>query len=311
MALAGLGVRGFNDPERGAGWNGQASSTGGGVLTNRGRTVDAIPALVLADYTKERPFTNSLGQPYVPVSNVLVGVWETRLQDFRAFAQATGFKTETNMWSWAPGWGLLGHSWESPGFPQTDSHPVVGVSWEDAKQFCVWLTEKERKEGRIGPKDRYRLPTDAEWSAAVGPTQYPWGEAWPPPNRVGNYADKEYQGYGDTRMRIDGYEDGYRWTSPVGSYPANPLGLYDLGGNVWEWCEDQYHRPGMDHKEAARLIPELVVEGYGPSARVLRGGAWLIGRPAILESGSHFSGVLHSRICSNGFRCVLELGGFR
>jgi formylglycine-generating enzyme required for sulfatase activity len=173
------------------------------------------------------------------------------------------------------------------------------------------LTKKEQEEGRIGPKDRYRLPTDAEWGAAVGPTKYPWGEAWPPPHRVGNYASQEFD-LPSARIlgSLDGYEDGYRWTSPVGSYPANPLGLYDMGGNVWEWCEDWY-QVDMNIEEAKKLYPGLAEDGGGQVFRVLRGGSWVDRDRVDLESGFRNHGLPQYRVDFIGFRCVLELGGFR
>ena len=103
--------------------------------------------------------------------------------------------------------GEYGGVWEleeSPlGFQQEDTHPVVKVNWYDANAFCAWLTKKELAEGKIKEGQKYRLPTDAEWSVAVGLGQekgntpkeksrgikdvYPWGKEWPPPKGVGNY----------------------------------------------------------------------------------------------------------------------------
>ena len=81
---------------------------------------------------------------------VLFSVWDTRVQDYEAFQK------ETN------------REWPKPDFQQGPTHPAVMLSWEDAQAFCQWLTERERKEGRIGAGERYRLPSDHEWSCAVG-----------------------------------------------------------------------------------------------------------------------------------------------
>ena len=97
--------------------------------------------------------------------------------------------------------------------------------------------------GKIQASQKYRLPTDAEWSIAVGLPEekgenleeknegikgvYPWGNIWPPPKRAGNY---------QKNLNVDDFQ----FTSPVGSFAANEHGLYDLGGNVWEWCEEEF-----------------------------------------------------------------------
>src|SRR5262245_53660861 len=108
------------------------------------------------------PWENSLGMKFVPVpgANVLFCIWETRVRDFEAFVKATGHHA--------------GEGWRDPaavqsyaaGFSQTPLHPVVNVSWNDAVAFCRWLTEKER--GKLSAGQEFRLPTDAEWSQAVG-----------------------------------------------------------------------------------------------------------------------------------------------
>jgi serine/threonine protein kinase len=224
------------------------------------------------------PVTNTLGMKFVPVAglNVLVSVWETRVQDYQAFARATG------------------RQWQKPDFKQGPTHPVTMVNWADAKAFCEWLSKKE---GR-----RYRLPTDAEWSLAVGirseidgdPVHkdgvapgYPWGPAWPPPEKAGNYADASAQKFSTSYGYIDGYDDGFPHTSPVGSFPPNASGLYDLGGNVWEWCEEW-----LDSEKREE--------------RTLRGCSWYDGAEIYMRSSSRY-GVHHSyRMDFSGFRCVLE-----
>ena len=96
---------------------------------------------------------NTLGMKFVPVGDVLFCIWPARIQDFQAFVDATGFK---------------GNAWSQPGFKQGPDHPVVNVTWQDAMAFCKWLTEKEQKAGLLAPNQIYRLPTDLEWSMAVG-----------------------------------------------------------------------------------------------------------------------------------------------
>ena len=120
-------------------------------------------------------WTNTLGIVFVPVpgTKVLFSIWDTRVKDFEAFVTAAGYDTSNEM-------GCLdekqvyamntGYNWRKPGcgFRQGPTHPVVGVSWQDAQAFCAWLTKREREAGRLSQSDAYRLPSDAEWSEAVG-----------------------------------------------------------------------------------------------------------------------------------------------
>ena len=131
---------------------------------------------------------------FVPVAGTEVAfcIWETRVKDYAAYAAANAGVD-----------GRLEKLW--PGFKQEDTHPVVKVSWNDANAFCAWLTKKELAEGKIKAGQKYRLPTDAEWSVAVGLGKekgntpeaksegikdvYPWGKEWPPPVGAGNYSE--------------------------------------------------------------------------------------------------------------------------
>ena len=170
------------------------------------------------------------------------------------------------------------------------------------------MTDKERALGSLGDQQRYRLPTDAEWSLAVGlgaeqgatpeekdgkiPGVYPWGTLWPPPPGSGNYADETARSHfsrPDILVGwIAGYTDGYVETSPVGAFNANRYGLYDMGGNVWQWCEDWYG--------AAQVNP------------VLRGGSWHLGTQRGLLSSFRYAAAPELRLSYAGFRCVLEPG---
>ncbi len=191
-----------------------------------------------------RAWENTLGMKFVPVpeTGLLFCIWETRVQDFEAFVRETGYDATDGMVSdRGDGWKRQGDTWQSPGFPQGPTHPVVGLNQADAKAFCAWLTQKERAAGRLDPNQVYRLPTDAEWDAAVEREElFPWGEAWPPPPGAGNYADEAAKrGRYKSWPIIEGYDDGYDATAPVGSFAATRHGLYDVGGNVFEFVEDQ------------------------------------------------------------------------
>ncbi|MGB9274426.1 MAG: SUMF1/EgtB/PvdO family nonheme iron enzyme [Terrimicrobiaceae bacterium] len=261
-------------------------------------------------------YTDRLGMKFVPVpgTQVLFSAYETRVKDFRTFVEETGYvhmrETEdedSRMWSVdRDGEKQRGHSWEDPGFRQTDDHPVVGVSWYDAKAFCEWLTLRERAAGRLPPDREYRLPTDHEWSVAVGldedPSKSPeekdgkitdaypqgnWPEGQPPPQGAGNYAGMEIndEHWPEQFSWIERYNDGYARTASGGSFKPSQFGLYDMGGNVWEWCEDEY-RPGE-------------------SPRVLRGASWRGVDRVILLSSNRNRDLPGIRRDNLGYRCVV------
>ena len=213
--------------------------------------------------TRQSPWINSLGMVFVPVAGtpVLFSVWDVRVKDYRAYAGAAGG---------------VDNEWQSPGFTQGDAHPVVNVSWNDAQAFCRWLTGKERGEGKLNEGQSYRLPREVEWNQAVGSAKYPWGESWPPPSGAGNYSSS---------LGVDNYE----YTSPVGSFAANPFGLYDMGGDVWQWCEDWYDS--------------------SQQYRVLRGASWGLSGPEYLLSSYRCDRTPGLRDDDVGFRVVLVFGG--
>lgn len=178
------------------------------------------------------------------------------------------------------------------------------MNWQDATDFCQWLTEKERADGHIAENQSYRLPTDVEWSAGAGlPPEggdtpesrdgklhglFPWGTAWPPPQGAGNYADQSLHRRKDNPI-IPGYNDHWPQTSPVGTFPANSKGLYDMGGNVWQWCLEGY-------------AGETVSHDWG----VLRGGSWATYKRSEIQSSYRNVVDRHDRDVIYGFRCVLE-----
>ncbi len=170
-----------------------------------------------------------------------------------------------------------------------ESQPVVRVSWEDAARYCNWLSQQDglpaayREEGAsmqlVQPvATGYRLPTEAEWEWAArfagrGSAQrYPWGSGFPPPPKSGNFADPAAAAY--VPQVLAGYEDGYVATGPVGSFPPNALGIFDLGGNVAEWAHDVYDPTlPVDPPEAVDPLGATVGADH-----VIRGSSWMHGR---------------------------------
>jgi len=261
----------------------------------------------LLSATKDSPWVNQLGMEFVPLPGhpgVFMCRTETRVRDFEAFVNATGYNaTEGALTLESGGFKPAGGSWRAPRFPstctQTADHPVTCMSWADACAFNDWLS-------RTGSGLTYRLPTDAEWSAAVGVGKYPWGGGYPPPKNAGNYAGSEAKIGAYDYVMIEGYDDGAPRTSPVGSYGANRFGFFDLGGNVYEWCVDKY-RASMNDADVLKEDSYLKIEtlDYGIPCRVLRGGSWTTGGSEIgLRSSYRIRDSPTSSWASRGFRCV-------
>jgi formylglycine-generating enzyme required for sulfatase activity len=144
--------------------------------------------------------------------------------------------------------------------------PVEQVSWDDVQQFIKRLNQQT---GR-----NYRLPTEAEWEYAAGNadkrTKYSWGNASPTTSNGGNLADETVRKeLPRCPSVISGYNDRYASTAPVGSYKPNELNLYDMTGNVWEWCSDWYS-PDY-YRNSPSINPKGPVNG---TKRAIRGGSW-------------------------------------
>jgi formylglycine-generating enzyme required for sulfatase activity len=167
-----------------------------------------------------------------------------------------------------------------------DDHPVVRVTWEDAALYCNWLSKQESlppvyetSAGRVVAihplATGYRLPTEAEWAWAARfagddeARKYVWGDTLPVASEAANFADLSA---GDlAEGTVPGYNDHFPATAPVGSFPPNPMGLFNLGGNVAEWVHDVY--------SVDRLAPgEVDRDPVGPldgDHHVIRGSSWM------------------------------------
>lgn len=229
---------------------------------------------------------------HVRGKDVKFSIWDARVSDYAAFKESRS--------------GMDG-SWrkvEFNGVPVSEgaTHPVTMVNWSDAKAICEWLTAREQQSRAISQSQLYRLPTDAEWSVAAGLKEetigspqeksgkitklWSWGNAWPPPVGAGNYPDQSAKArFADWKV-FENYDDGSPTTSPVRSILANDFGLFDMSGNVWQWCDAWCDASAK--------------------TRVLRGGSWFQDAPEKLTLSAracdHGPGDRRNRI---GFRVVL------
>lgn len=221
---------------------------------------------------------------------------------FAAFVKAADFKTQAERDGWAYAWDgkkwdkVKGASWRKAGHDQADDHPVVCVGWSDAVAFCKWLSGKTHR--------TVRLPSEAEWEYACRAgtqTIFSWGDTLEEGKGLCNVADKTAKKrFG--RWRIFPWEDGHVFTSPVGSYKPNAFGLYDMHGNVWEWCGDWYAR---NYAKAGKVDPTGPATGED---RVIRGGSWM-SSPPFVRSAYRRECDMRGFYCDNivGIRVVVEV----
>ncbi len=222
---------------------------------------------------------------------------------FRATDGPVPLDNPAYWWAWT-----IGANWRQPEGPGSniegkEDHPVVHIAWEDANAFAKWAGK--------------RLPTEAEWEWAARGGQedliYPWGNDDVNDNpQLANF----WQGMFPHDNKL---EDGFYTTAPIKSFPPNPYGLYDMAGNVWEWCSDWYRHDYYALSDRPRSMPE---NPRGPTSsfdpqeptipkRVIRGGSFLCNdnycsgyRVARRMKSSPDSGFNHT-----GFRCVQDLAG--
>jgi formylglycine-generating enzyme required for sulfatase activity len=248
----------------------------------------------------------------VTVSSFSLSKHEVTVGQFGQFVQESGYLTTAErqggwlVWTGSVWERKANASWQNPYFAQTERDPVVMVSWYDAVEFCNWLSRREKltpfyKLSGTAVMENwsangYRLPTEAEWEYAARERgkayKYSWGNASP----KGNVADERLRMTFSAWPFIiwSGCDDGYTFTAPVGSFRPNELGLCDLSGNVWEWCNDWYERYLTGEQTNPR----------GPSSgvtRALRGGAWT-DAPAALRASFRSGRLPDGRGVNSGFR---------
>lgn len=246
-----------------------------------------------------------------------LGKYEVTRGQFRQFVEDTHFKTEAES-DGLGGWGfdfeagecngpkyhrekkaLIGlgtnYSWRNAGFLQTDNHPVMNVSWNDATAFGRWLGQKTGK--------AIRMPTEAEWEYACRAgtsTRYNYGDDPEILVNFGNTFDGTAM-HRSMQGRTIRAEDGYVFTAPVGRFKPNGFGLYDMHGNVWEWCQDwfckDYSRTSLGKDPAGPMSGD---------SRVRRGGAWSH-HPGYARSARRDALPPMVRSCFTGFRVAFCL----
>jgi formylglycine-generating enzyme required for sulfatase activity len=221
---------------------------------------------------------------------------------FKKSAGPVDLRNQHNWWTY-----VKGANWRHPRGPESsieglDDHPVVQIGFEDAEAYAQWVGKE--------------LPTEAEWEIAarggLEGTEYTWGDEWKPGGKL--MANTWQGGFPYENL----LEDGYEWTAPVGSFPPNGYGLYDMAGNVWEWTTDWFQRHdrithscctldnprggpregSFDPRERVTRIPR----------RVMKGGSYLCApsychryRPA-----ARMPQPVDTATCHLGFRCIVR-----
>ena len=238
-------------------------------------------------------FENETPRHTVYVDAFYMDAYEVTNAQYKKFVQATGHSEPVGLV-------LEGNTlrsdlnlkpWNSKNY-NGDNQPVVCVTWEDAKAYAEWAGK--------------RLPTEAEWEysarGGLASKRYVWGDDWPPPKNSGNFADETFKKAFPSLKIINGYNDGYAYTAPVGSYKPNSYGLYDMAGNVWEWCADWYGK--NYYVNSPKSNPK------GPDSgvhRVLRGGSWCNHHTDLIRVVKRYLDGPPDAGHYVGFRCVVSV----
>jgi formylglycine-generating enzyme len=237
-----------------------------------------------------------------------LGIYTVTRGQFRQFVKETGYKTDAEKSeerkkaaASTPDPKYEGDiynphcTWRNAGFEQTDEHPVVDVDWDDTEAFCKWLSRKEGK--------TYRLPTEAEWEYACRAgttTRYYSGDDPKSLAKVGNVPGATIKAK-SPHLTATKASDGRVFTVPVGSFKPNAFGLYDMHGNVLQWCADWYS--GKYYAESLAYDPTGPDGPVPGNMHVQRGGCWFF-RSELARSAARYG-------APPGVNCWAGFTGFR
>ena len=240
----------------------------------------------------DEPFRDDVEGPRheVMVAAFAMGRFEVTRGEFTSFVEETGHAGGGSCFVRIGSGGRLdtSKSWRDPGYPQSENDPVVCISWNTAKAYAAWLSEKTGQ--------TYRLPSEAEWEyAARAGTRSPF--------HAGQTITSDQANYNGTSSYGEGKRGVYRKrTLPVGSFAPNEFGLHDVHGNVWEWVEDCWND---SYRGAPRDGSPWLSGNCG--RRVMRGGAWG-SHPKNVRSAKRARYILEYRNYNFGFRVARSVG---
>lgn len=273
-----------------SGWGAFASGEGDDRPTTR--IVPAGPVIMGADNLDVAAGSDEFPTRRVDIkSDLAFGTTPVTRGQFAAFLHATDHDMTGGCWTLTPdGWAIDdAANWRAPGFPQTDQHPVTCVSRDDALVYLAWLSATT---GQV-----YRLPREAEWVRAAGPSALNRpSEALCAHGNVNDLTAKN-----KVAKVAEHCDDGFLHTSPVASFAANEFGLFDMVGNVWEWVAD-CHNGGY-----ADLPTDGTAQSGDPcKAYALRGHSWT-DPPGPVRLGTRYALPPDARQSIVGFRVVREM----